>query len=50
MSGSWIRWNAGLKAQGISRDTLAARSRFQPYAAWYAFIMSILVILMQGYG
>lgn len=25
LSFTWIRWNAGLKAQGISRDTLQAR-------------------------
>ncbi|KAM0787408.1 hypothetical protein ACM66B_003492 [Microbotryomycetes sp. NB124-2] len=50
MSYSWIRWNSGLKAQGIDRATLPVRSRFQPYAAWYALVASILVILMQGYG
>ncbi|KAK4049023.1 general amino acid permease agp2 [Microbotryomycetes sp. JL201] len=50
MSWSWIRWNSGLKAQGISRETLPVRSRFQPFAAWYALVASILVILMQGYG
>lgn len=50
MSGSWIRWNAGLKAQGISRDSLPVRSRFQPYAAYYAFVSAIVVLFMQGYG
>ncbi|ORY92510.1 putative carnitine transport protein [Leucosporidium creatinivorum] len=50
MSGTWIRWNAGLKAQGISRDTLPARSRFQPFAAWYAFISAIVVTFFQGYN
>ncbi|KAK4055999.1 general amino acid permease agp2 [Microbotryomycetes sp. JL221] len=50
MSYSWIRWNSGMKAQGISRATIPVRSRFQPFAAWYAFISSIIVILMQGYG
>ena len=50
MSASWIRWNAGLKAQGIPRSSLPVQSWAQPYAAWYALICSIVVILMQGYG
>ncbi|KAK4056821.1 general amino acid permease agp2 [Microbotryomycetes sp. JL221] len=50
MSVTWIKWNAAMKAQGISRDTLYARSPLQPFAAWYALISSILVLFMQGYG
>ncbi|GAA5865177.1 hypothetical protein JCM8547_008304 [Rhodosporidiobolus lusitaniae] len=45
----WIRWNAALKAQGISRDSLPCRSRFQPFAAHYALVCSVFVTLMQGY-
>lgn len=50
MSGSWIKWNRALKAQGISRDTLPARSRFQPFAAYYAFTCACIVTFWQGYG
>lgn len=50
MAFTWIRWDRGMKANGISRDTLQARSPFQPFAAWYALICSILVMLIQGYG
>lgn len=50
MSSTWIRFNAGLKAQGIDRNTfLPYRSRFQPFAAWYALIMSVLVLFFSGY-
>lgn len=50
MSYSWICWNSSMKKQGISRDTLHARSRLQPYCAWYSLISSCIVFLMQGYG
>ncbi|ORY92486.1 amino acid permease/ SLC12A domain-containing protein [Leucosporidium creatinivorum] len=49
MSFTWIRWNAGMKAQGISRDTLHCRSIFQPYAAWFALFGSTFVLLLNGY-
>lgn len=50
MSSTWIRFNAGLKAQGLDRKTfLPYTSRYQPFAAWYALIMSILVLGISGY-
>lgn len=38
-----------LKAQGISRDQLPYKSRFQPYTAYYGLIMNVLVTLTQGF-
>lgn len=39
-----------MKVQGLDRETfLPARSRFQPYAAWYALIMSTIVLIISGY-
>lgn len=50
MSFTWIRWNSGMKAAGIPRESLHARSKLLPWGAWYALISSILVTLIQGYG
>ncbi|KAL8286369.1 hypothetical protein RQP46_004386 [Phenoliferia psychrophenolica] len=49
MSVTWIRWNNAMKKQGISRNTLHARSRLQPFAAWWALFNSIFVLFLQGY-
>ncbi|GAA5854013.1 hypothetical protein JCM8547_008193 [Rhodosporidiobolus lusitaniae] len=49
MSITWIRWNKARHVQGLSRDSLPCRSRFQPYAAYYSLICSVLVTLLQGY-
>jgi len=50
MSSTWLRFNNAMKKQGLSRDEfLPYRSRFQPFAAWYALVMSILVLLISGY-
>ena len=35
---TFIRFYAGMKAQGIDRAKLPFASRFQPYAAWYGAI------------
>jgi amino acid transporter len=38
MATTWIRFNAAMKAQGIDRETfLPVKSRFQPYAGYWAF-------------
>ncbi|CAE6442716.1 unnamed protein product [Rhizoctonia solani] len=49
MSITWIRWDAAMKAQGISRDILPYKSRFQPYGAWYGLFMSLIVTFFNGY-
>ncbi|KAG9089259.1 hypothetical protein FRC06_001646 [Ceratobasidium sp. 370] len=49
MSITWIRWNAAMKAQGVSREILPYRSKIQPYGAYYALTMSIIVTFFNGY-
>lgn len=49
MSFTWIVWNRGMKANGMSRDTLPAKTWIAPYCAWFALISASLVSLMQGY-
>ncbi|KAG8744577.1 hypothetical protein FRC10_009913 [Ceratobasidium sp. 414] len=49
MSITWIRWNAAMQAQGVSREILPYRSRIQPYGAYYALTMSIIVTFFNGY-
>ncbi|KAK4045964.1 amino acid transporter [Microbotryomycetes sp. JL201] len=46
---SHIRFMQALKAQGISRDTLPWKAPFQPYAAWFAFIVTSIVTLFKGF-
>lgn len=50
MSSTWIRFNNAITVQGLDRETfLPYRSRFQPYAAWYALIMATIVLIISGY-
>jgi len=50
MSSTWLRFNNAIKKQGLDRATfLPYRSRFQPYAAWYALVMSLCVLGISGY-
>jgi len=37
------------KAQGLSRDALPYKSRWQPFLAWYGFVGCILVMLLNGF-
>ncbi|GJJ09744.1 hypothetical protein Clacol_003968 [Clathrus columnatus] len=48
ISFTYLRFYAGLKAQGISRDTLPYRAPFQPYAAWYTVISTLVVCFFSG--
>ena len=46
-----IRFNAAMKSQGLDRNEfLPVRSRFQPYAAWWALFWAGLFIWLQGYA
>ncbi|KAJ5150906.1 Amino acid/polyamine transporter I [Penicillium canariense] len=45
-----IRWNKGLKAQGIDRRTLPYRAPFQPYLSYYGMSVCILVIIFGGFS
>ncbi|KAG8687710.1 hypothetical protein FRC08_011835 [Ceratobasidium sp. 394] len=45
----YVRFYAGLAAQGIDRSTLPFSSRLQPYAAWYGVVSCALVCLLSGW-
>ncbi|KAI5478055.1 hypothetical protein MNV49_005518 [Pseudohyphozyma bogoriensis] len=46
---TWIRWNAAMKAQGVSRASLPATAYGTAFLAWYALIFIGFIILAQGY-
>ncbi|TVY31191.1 putative proline-specific permease [Lachnellula hyalina] len=46
---AYIRFHKALKAQGVDRNTLVFRSRFQPYTAWVALIFFALIIIFNGF-
>jgi len=46
---TYIRFHAGMKAQGIDRKTLPFSSPLQPYAAWYAAISCPVICLFSGW-
>lgn len=46
---SHIAMMRGLRAQGISRDTLPYKSPFQPYAAWFALFITVLIAIFKGF-
>ena len=48
ISFTYIRFYAGMKAQGIDRKTLPFSSRLQPFAAWYAAISCLLICLVRA--
>lgn len=42
----YIRFYAGLKAQGFDRSKLPFRSPFQPFAAYYSAFFSLLICIV----
>ncbi|KAG4270006.1 hypothetical protein FPRO04_11838 [Fusarium proliferatum] len=46
---TYLRFFAGLKKQGYSREELPYKSPFQPYVAWATLLMVSLVILFCGF-
>jgi amino acid transporter len=48
ISFTYIRFYAGMKAQGIDRKTLPFSSRMQPYAAWYAAISCLFICVVRA--
>lgn len=47
---AYLRFYKALKAQGINRDTLVFKSRFQPYTAWFALIYFVIIIIFNGFA
>lgn len=46
---AYIQFHKALKAQGVDRNTLVFRSRFQPYTAWLAFSYFAMIIIFNGF-
>ncbi|KAL4963138.1 amino acid permease/ SLC12A domain-containing protein [Aspergillus stella-maris] len=46
---TYLHFYYTMKKKGISRDTLPYKSRFQPFAAWYALAGTFLMTLVLGY-
>jgi amino acid transporter len=49
---TFIRWHAGLKAQGIDRKTLPYYGALNKgaFAAWYAIILITVILFFQGFA
>lgn len=46
---AYIRFYAALKVQGVQRDTLIFKSKFQPYTAWFSLIFFALITFFNGF-
>ncbi|KIO33866.1 hypothetical protein M407DRAFT_65140 [Tulasnella calospora MUT 4182] len=46
---TYLRFYAGLKAQGIDRKTLPYYSMCQPYAAWFGIISTLIICFFSGW-
>ncbi|KAK7058789.1 hypothetical protein VNI00_001413 [Paramarasmius palmivorus] len=49
ISVTYIRFHAGLKRQGFDRKKLPFASSLQPFAAWYAAVMCIIICFFSGW-
>lgn len=49
VSVAYIRFHSALRAQGISRDTLVFKSRFQPYSAWFSLSFFGVIVFFNGF-
>ncbi|KIY45383.1 hypothetical protein FISHEDRAFT_49356 [Fistulina hepatica ATCC 64428] len=47
---TYIRFHAGLKAQGFDRTKLPFYSRLNPFAAWYAMIFCVVICIFSGWS
>lgn len=47
---AYIKFRAALKAQGVNRDDLIFKSKWQPYTAYAALCFFIIIILFNGFA
>ncbi|TRM67228.1 amino acid permease/ SLC12A domain-containing protein [Schizophyllum amplum] len=47
---AWIRWDAGIRAQGLSRDNLPFRGILMPYTPWFGLIWCVLLAVTNGFA
>jgi amino acid transporter len=46
---AYLRFRSALIAQGVDRNTLIFKSKWQPYTAWFALIYFSIIILFNGF-
>ncbi|KAF9517401.1 hypothetical protein BS47DRAFT_1339816 [Hydnum rufescens UP504] len=46
---TYVRFYAGMKAQGYDRSKLPFSSRLQPYAAWYVIVSTLVICFFSGF-
>ncbi|KAL0580286.1 hypothetical protein V5O48_001703 [Marasmius crinis-equi] len=46
---TYLRFYAGMKAQGHDRTKLPFYSKLQPYIAWYSVVLSLLICILSGW-
>ncbi|KAF7301525.1 Lysine-specific permease [Mycena indigotica] len=47
---TYLRFHAGMAAQGFNRKELPFSSPLQPFAAWYALVFTALICLLSGWA
>ncbi|KAF8313220.1 hypothetical protein DL93DRAFT_2059214 [Clavulina sp. PMI_390] len=47
---TYVRFHAGLKAQGIDRNTLPFKSPLQPFLGWYVIVSTIIIGFFSGFA
>jgi len=45
----YLRFHAGMKAQGFDRSKLPFTSSLQPFAAWYALVWTLVIAFFNGF-
>ncbi|KAK6394080.1 hypothetical protein LTR65_001926 [Meristemomyces frigidus] len=46
---AYLRFKKAMEAQGVNRDDLIFKSKWQPYTAWVALIYFIIIIIFNGW-
>lgn len=46
---AYMRFRQALAAQGVNRDSLVFKSKFQPYTAWVALVFFSVIIIFNGW-
>lgn len=45
---SYVSFHRGMRAQGVKRSEMPYRGPFQPYGAWFALGLTILITFFNG--
>ena len=47
---AYLQFYKALNAQGVDRNTLIFKSKFQPYTAWFALLYFVMIIIFNGFN